>query len=62
MEDNRQQIVERLKKANNVLVTVRNSPSIDQLTSCIGLSLALIKRCLAVIYRLLLSSCNLKTL
>ncbi len=37
----RQQIIERLKEANNVLVTVSNNPSVDQLAACIGLTLLL---------------------
>jgi nanoRNase/pAp phosphatase (c-di-AMP/oligoRNAs hydrolase) len=43
MDNPKQQIIERLKKANNVLVTVSNNPSVDQLAACIGLSLALNK-------------------
>ncbi len=39
----RQQIVERLRQANNVLVTVSNNPSVDQLAACIGLTLVLNK-------------------
>lgn len=35
------QIVERVKQANNILVTVSNNPSVDQLASCIGLTLLL---------------------
>ena len=38
--DQKQQIVDSLKKANNILVTVSNNPSVDQLASCIGLTLA----------------------
>jgi hypothetical protein len=41
--DQKQQIADRLKQANNVLVTVSNNPSVDQLASCIGLTLALNK-------------------
>src|SRR5580700_20731 len=41
--DPHQQIVERLKKANNVLVTVSANPSVDQLAACIGLTLLLNK-------------------
>lgn len=41
--DQKQQIAERLKTASNVLVTVSNNPSVDQLASCIGLTLALNK-------------------
>ncbi|MDQ5971961.1 MAG: hypothetical protein QG553_120 [Patescibacteria group bacterium] len=37
----RQQIIERLKEANNVLVTVSNNPSVDQLAACIGFTLLL---------------------
>lgn len=37
----KQQIVERVKQANNILVTVSNNPSVDQLASCIGLTLML---------------------
>jgi hypothetical protein len=39
----KQQIIERLKEANNVLVTVSNNPSVDQLSACIGLTLILNK-------------------
>ena len=39
----RQQIVARIKQANNVLVTVSNNPSVDQLTACIGLTLMINK-------------------
>jgi len=41
--DQKQQIVDRLKQANNILVTVSNNPSVDQLASCIGLTLTLNK-------------------
>src|SRR5579864_7936973 len=41
--DPKSQIVERLKQANNVLVTVSNNPSVDQLAACIGLTLILNK-------------------
>src|SRR3990167_1238576 len=37
----KQQIVERLKQANNILVTVSNNPSVDQLAACVGLTLLL---------------------
>lgn len=37
------QIVDKLKSANNVLVTVSNNPSVDQLAACIGVTLALNK-------------------
>ena len=38
-----QQVIERLKTAVNVLVTVSNSPSVDQLAAAIGFTLALNK-------------------
>jgi hypothetical protein len=37
----KQQIVERVKQATNILVTVSNNPSVDQLAACIGLTLLL---------------------
>lgn len=43
MDDVKKQVVERLKQANNVLVTVRTNPNVDLLSSCIGLALALDK-------------------
>jgi hypothetical protein len=43
MDTQKQQIVERLTQANNILVTVSNNPSVDQLAACIGLTLALNK-------------------
>lgn len=39
----KQQIVERIKQANNILVTVSNNPSVDQLAACIGFTLLLNK-------------------
>lgn len=39
----KQQIVERIKQASNILVTVSNGPSVDQLAACIGLTLLLNK-------------------
>jgi hypothetical protein len=39
----KQQVIERLKQANNVLVTVSNNPSVDQLAACIGMTLFLNK-------------------
>lgn len=38
------QITERLGAANNVLITVSNNPTVDQLAACIGLTLALNKQ------------------
>jgi hypothetical protein len=43
MDNVKQQVVDRLKQANNILVTVKNSPSIDLLSSCLALSLLLDK-------------------
>jgi hypothetical protein len=40
----KQQLIERLKAANNVLVTVSANPSVDQLAACIGLTLILNKQ------------------
>lgn len=37
------QVIERIRQANNILVTVSADPSIDQLASCIGLTLLLNK-------------------
>ncbi len=38
-----EQVISTLSQANNVLVTVKNSPSIDELASAVGLTLALNK-------------------
>jgi hypothetical protein len=43
MDKTKNQIVERLKQANNVLVTVSNNPTVDQLAACVGLTLLLNK-------------------
>lgn len=43
MENSKQQLVEKLKAANNILVTVRTNPSVDQLAACLGLTLILNK-------------------
>ncbi len=40
----KQSIVDRLKQTNNVLVTVKSNPSVDQLAACIGLTLFLNKQ------------------
>lgn len=42
--DQMRQIIERLGQANNVLITVSDSPSVDQLAACIGLTLSLNKQ------------------
>ena len=39
----KQQVVERLKTANNVLITVSSSPTVDQLAACIGFTLLMNK-------------------
>lgn len=41
--DPKQSIIERLGQANNVLVTVSASPTLDQLSACVGFSLFLNK-------------------
>ena len=41
MEDQKQQLIQRLKEAKNVLVTVSKNPSVDQLSAAIGLAVAL---------------------
>lgn len=43
MDSQRQQASERIKQANNILVTVSNNPSVDQLAACIGLTVSLNK-------------------
>ena len=39
----RQELIDKLRSANNVLVTVSNNPSVDQLSAAIGLTLILNK-------------------
>lgn len=39
----KQQITERIKQANNILVTVSKNPTVDQLAACIGMTLFLNK-------------------
>ncbi len=43
MEDAQKQLVDKLKTANNILVTVSRDPSVDQLAALIGLTLLLTK-------------------
>src|SRR5882757_11090822 len=43
MDDQKQAIVDKLKSANNILVTVSANPSVDQLAACIGLTILLNK-------------------
>lgn len=40
MEDQKKQLIQRLKEAKNVLVTVSRDPSVDQLAAAIGLTVA----------------------
>jgi hypothetical protein len=44
MDSAKQQLVDKLKTANNVLVTVSRDPSVDQLAACLGLTLLLNKQ------------------
>jgi hypothetical protein len=39
MDNAKSQLIDRLKSANSVLVTVSRNPSVDQLAACIGLTL-----------------------
>ncbi|HSX46657.1 MAG TPA: hypothetical protein VLF87_01555 [Patescibacteria group bacterium] len=41
MDTQKSQLLERLKQATNILVTVSNNPSVDQLSAAIGLTLLL---------------------
>jgi hypothetical protein len=43
MDSQKLQVAERIKQANNILVTVSSNPSVDQLAACIGLTLSLNK-------------------
>lgn len=43
MENDRTLLIEQLKQATNVLITVNNNPTVDQLAACIGLTLLLNK-------------------
>jgi hypothetical protein len=44
MDSAKQQLTDKLKTANNVLVTVSRDPSVDQLAACLGLTLLLNKQ------------------
>jgi hypothetical protein len=44
MDSAKQQLIDKLKTANNVLVTVSRNPSVDQLAACLGLTLLLNKQ------------------
>ena len=41
MDDPKQHVIDTLKEANNILVTVKASPTVDQLAACIALTLVL---------------------
>lgn len=41
MDSQKQQILERIKQANNILITVSANPSVDQLAACLGLTIML---------------------
>lgn len=43
MDAQKKQVIAKLKESKNILVTVSNNPSIDQLAACLGLSLMLNK-------------------
>ncbi|HVI60950.1 MAG TPA: hypothetical protein VM535_02210 [Candidatus Saccharimonadales bacterium] len=43
MDSAKKQLADRLKTANNILVTVNHDPSVDQLAACLGLTLLLNK-------------------
>ena len=43
MDSAKNQLAERLKSANNILVTVSRNPSVDQLSALLGLTLSLNK-------------------
>ncbi len=43
MDNQKQELITKLKEANNILVTVSANPSVDQLAACIGLTLLLNK-------------------
>jgi nanoRNase/pAp phosphatase (c-di-AMP/oligoRNAs hydrolase) len=43
MDDAKSQLIQKLKTANNVLVTVSTNPTVDQLAACIGITLWLNK-------------------
>ncbi|MET1033404.1 MAG: hypothetical protein ABWX94_02805 [Candidatus Saccharimonadales bacterium] len=43
MDTQKQQVAERIRQANNILVTVSTNPSVDQLAACLALTLSLNK-------------------
>lgn len=44
MDNQKNQLIDKLKSATNILVTVSQNPSVDQLAACIGVTLALNKQ------------------
>ncbi|MGH7195015.1 MAG: DHH family phosphoesterase, partial [Candidatus Saccharimonadales bacterium] len=44
MDNAKKQLADKIKSSNNILVTVSRDPSVDQLASCIGLTLLLNKQ------------------
>src|ERR1700691_5704498 len=43
MDSTKSQLADKLKSANNILVTVSRNPSVDQLAACLGLTILLNK-------------------
>src|ERR1044072_425493 len=43
MDEQKQQLLDKLTESTNILVTVSRNPSVDQLAACIGLTLLLNK-------------------
>ena len=43
MDEQKQKLIERIRQAQNILVTVSANPTVDQLSATIGLTLALNK-------------------
>src|ERR1035437_1680426 len=41
MDNSKKQVLDSVKQANNILVTVSSNPSIDQLAACLGLTIML---------------------
>jgi hypothetical protein len=44
MDNQKQELIQKLKDATNILVTVSSNPSVDQLAACIGLTIFLNKQ------------------
>lgn len=41
MDSQKQSVIDRVKQANNILVTVSTNPTVDQLAACVGLTIML---------------------